>query len=303
MLDVVDLRKAFGDVVALDGVTFSLEPGSLTGFLGPNGAGKTTTMRAVLGLLRPDAGEVRWKGRPVTADARKRFGYMPEERGLYPRMPVLEQVAYFAQLAGLGRTEADTAAARWLDRLGLADRHGDDVDGLSHGNQQRVQLAVALVHDPDLLVLDEPFSGLDPLAAVTMQELLVERSDIGVPVLFSSHQLDMVEELCRQVVIVDEGTVVAAGPVDDLRAAEPVRDLVVGFEGEVADASWVDDLPGARLIRATAEAHHLEVPADLDLAAALDRAARLGTVRRFSFEPPDLSVVFRNAVERAGTPS
>jgi ABC-2 type transport system ATP-binding protein len=302
MLDVVDLRKAFGDVVALDGVTFSLEPGSLTGFLGPNGAGKTTTMRAVLGLLRPDAGEVRWKGTPVTADVRKRFGYMPEERGLYPRMPVLEQIAYFAQLAGLGRTEADAAAARWLDRLGLADRQGDDVDGLSHGNQQRVQLAVALVHDPDLLVLDEPFSGLDPLAAVTMQELLVERSDVGVPVLFSSHQLDMVEELCRQVVIVDGGTVVAAGPVDDLRAAEPVRDLVVGFEGEVADASWVDDLPGARLVRATAEAHHLEVPADLDLAAALDRAARLGTVRRFSFEPPDLSVVFRNAVERAGTP-
>jgi len=300
MLEVAELRKAFGDVVALDGVTFSLQAGSLTGFLGPNGAGKTTTMRAVLGLLRPDGGQVRWKGSPVTTAARKRFGYMPEERGLYPRMPVLEQVTYFAELSGLGRAEARASAAGWLDRLGLADRHGDDVDGLSHGNQQRVQLAVALVHDPDLLVLDEPFSGLDPIAAVTMQEMLVERAEAGVPVLFSSHQLDMVEELCRQVVIVDRGRVVAAGPVDDLRAAEPVRDLVVGFDQPVEDATWAADLPGARVLRVSTDAHHLEVPADLDLTAALASAARAGTVRRFSFEPPDLSVVFRNAVERAG---
>jgi ABC-2 type transport system ATP-binding protein len=298
-LDVDALSRRFDDIVALDGMSFSVGRGQLVGFLGPNGAGKTTTMRAVMGLLRPDRGEVRWEGRTVDVEVRRRFGYMPEERGLYGRMPLLDQVAYFAELAGLSRADADRAARRWLGELGLGDRLHDDVGALSHGNQQRVQLAVALAHDPELLVLDEPFSGLDPLAAETMQALLQSRAAAGTAVLFSSHQLDMVEELCRDVVIVDGGRVVAAGPVEQLRAAEPTRTLTIGFDRVGMPTDWSSALPGAQLIAAEEERQAFEVPADLDLPAALAAAGRVGPVTRFSFEPPDLSVVFHHAVTRS----
>ena len=300
-LTVDGLTKRFGEVTALADMSFTVGPGDLVGFLGPNGAGKTTTMRGVMGLLRPDQGEVRWQGRPADDATRRRFGYMPEERGLYGRMPLLDQVSYFAELAGLSRRDAVASARRWLDELDLGDRLDADVGALSHGNQQRVQLAVALAHDPELLVLDEPFSGLDPIAAETMQRLLQERAAAGTAVLFSSHQLDMVEELCRDVVIVDGGTVVAAGPVEQLRAAEPTRSLAVSFAPAVVDPAWADALPDARLVTATDDLQVFEVPAGLDLAAALQLASRHGTVSRFSFEPPDLSVVFRNAVDRSGT--
>jgi ABC-2 type transport system ATP-binding protein len=298
-LHVDDLTKRFGEVVALDGMSFGLERGGLVGFLGPNGSGKTTTMRTMMGLLRPDSGQVRWDGLPVDAATRSRFGYMPEERGLYGRMPLLDQVTYFAELAGLSRRDARASGVRWLEALGLGDRLNDDVGSLSHGNQQRVQLAVALAHEPDLLVLDEPFSGLDPIAAATMQSLLSDRAANGAAVLFSSHQLDMVEELCDDVVIVHGGRVVAAGPVERLRAQEPVRTLRVTFEQPTTDTSWAAGLPSSQVVATTPDLQTLEVPADLDLTAALSRAEGAGTISRFSFEPPDLSVVFRNAVERS----
>jgi ABC-2 type transport system ATP-binding protein len=299
-LEVDALVKRFDDITALDGVTFAVERGQLVGFLGPNGAGKTTTMRAIMGLLRPDRGAVHWDGAPADAGTRRRFGYMPEERGLYGRMALADQVAYFAELAGLSRADADAAARRWLGELGLGDRLRDDVGALSHGNQQRVQLAVALAHDPDLLVLDEPFSGLDPLAAETMQQLLLERVHAGTAVLFSSHQLDMVEELSRDVVIVDGGRVVAAGPVEQLRAAEPTRTLVVSFDRPGVGTTWASALPGTTLLDADDDRQSFQVPADLDLGAALTLAAGAAPVTRFSFEPPDLSVVFHNAVTRSG---
>jgi len=298
-LQVDALTKRFADIAALDGMAFSVDRGQLVGFLGPNGAGKTTTMRAVMGLLRPDRGEVRWDGAGIDASIRRSFGYMPEERGLYGRMALVDQVTYFAELAGLSRGDADAAARRWLGELGLGDRLGDDVGALSHGNQQRVQLAVALAHDPELLVLDEPFSGLDPIAADTMQQLLQARAAAGTAVLFSSHQLDMVEELCRDVVIVDGGRVVAAGSVEHLRAAEPTRTLTVSFDRPDVSTAWADPLPGARAVAVDAERQTFEVPADLDLPGALALAGHGGAVTRFSFEPPDLSVVFHNAVTRA----
>src|SRR5690606_11669517 len=160
MLEVIDLAKRYGSVVALDGATFTARPGRIVGFLGPNGAGKTTTMRCIFGLARPDRGEVRWKGSKVDRDARLRFGYMPEQRGLYPRMRVGEQLSYFAQQHGMSGRDADRATREWLTRFDLAEREKSKLEELSHGNQQRIQLATALVHDPELLVLDEPFSGL-----------------------------------------------------------------------------------------------------------------------------------------------
>ena len=211
MLEVNDLAKRYGRVVALDGATFTARPGRIVGFLGPNGAGKTTTMRCIFGLARPDRGEVHWNGALVDREARLRFGYMPEQRGLYPRMRVGEQLSYFAQQHGLRGRAADAAATRWLERMGLGDRAKSKLEELSHGNQQRVQLAVALVHDPELLVLDEPFSGLDPIGIATMTEVVNERARAGVGVVFCSHQLDLVEDVCEDVVIIAKGRIVAAG--------------------------------------------------------------------------------------------
>ena len=218
MLEVRELARRYGDVVALDGLSFTVEPGQLFGFVGPNGAGKTTTMRIILGVLEPDAGEVRWRGAPVDLATRARFGYMPEERGLYPKMRVRDQLAYFASLHGLGAGEAAAAADLWLERLGLQERAGDRVETLSLGNQQRVQLGVALVHGPELLVLDEPFSGLDPVGVDVLSGVLQGLAGEGVPVLFSSHQLELVERLCESVAIVNGGRLVASGRVDDLRS-------------------------------------------------------------------------------------
>src|SRR5919107_2288109 len=202
MLELDGLTRRFGDVVALDDLTFSVAPGRMFGFVGPNGAGKTTAMRIVLGVLDPDAGAVRWNGAPIDAATRARFGYMPEERGLYPKMRVRDQLVYFARLHGLPASAAATAADRWIERLGLTERAGDRVETLSLGNQQRVQLGAALVHDPELLVLDEPFSGLDPIGIETMSTILRERAAEGVAVVFSSHQLELVERLCDAVAIV-----------------------------------------------------------------------------------------------------
>src|SRR6185437_6479214 len=205
VLEIDGLRRQYGNVTALDGLTFNVPAGQVFGFLGPNGAGKTTTMRAIFGVTTLDAGEIRWDGQPVDAQARRTFGYMPEERGLYPAMELLDQVEYFALLHGLGPREATKAARGWIDRLGLSGRERTRVDALSHGNQQRAQLAVALVHDPGLLVLDEPFSGLDPVGVDAMSEVLAERAAAGVTMLFSSHQLDLVEHLCQSVAIIDHG--------------------------------------------------------------------------------------------------
>jgi ABC-2 type transport system ATP-binding protein len=216
-LELTGLSRRYGDVVALDGLTFTVPPGQVFGFLGPNGAGKTTTMRAIFGVVTLDSGEVRWHDEPVTEQARRRFGYMPEERGLYPSMPILEQIEYLGRLHDMTAAAARTSARTWLRRLGLEARESSRLEALSHGNQQRVQLAVALVHEPRLLVLDEPFAGLDPEAADSLSEVLRERAEADTAILFSSHQLDLVERLCRRVVILDAGRVLAAGTPAELR--------------------------------------------------------------------------------------
>jgi len=218
-LEIDGLRRRYGTVTALDGLTFGVPAGQVFGFLGPNGAGKTTTMRAVFGVTALDAGEIRWRGKPVDDAARRTFGYMPEERGLYPAMTLFDQVDYFARLHGMGGPAAAKAAWHWIDRLGLSGRGQTRIDALSHGNQQRAQLAVALVHDPELLVLDEPFSGLDPGGIDDMSAILAERAAAGVTVLFSSHQLDLVEDLCEAVAIIYRGRLVVSGLVADLRRA------------------------------------------------------------------------------------
>ena len=296
MLELDGLSRRFGDITALDGVSFSVAPGQMFGFVGPNGAGKTTTMRIVLGVLEPDAGTVRWRDRPIDAATRARFGYMPEERGLYPKMRVRVQLAYFARLHGLSAPAADAAADALIERLGLEERAGDRVETLSLGNQQRVQLAVALVHEPELLVLDEPFSGLDPVGVDVLSGVLQERADAGVPVVFSSHQLELVERLCEAVAIVNRGRVVATGPVEELRERGARGDHVrVRVDGD-GDGAWLAAVPGAELVEAGARGVLVRLSEGASSDRLLDAARAAGTVTHFSLERPTLSDLFRSAV-------
>jgi ABC-2 type transport system ATP-binding protein len=285
--------KRFGTLTALDACSFRARPGRLTGFLGPNGAGKTTAMRAVFGLVELDDGHVRWCDAPITAATRRRFGYMPEERGLYPRMRVRSQLLYLGELCGRSRAESADTVDRWLARLDLRARADDRLDALSHGNQQRVQLIAALVNEPELLVLDEPFSGLDPIAVTHMTALLRGVAATGVTVLFSSHQLDLVEDLCEDVVIVDHGRVVLAGELEELRSAVPHRFVDLTYTGAAPDWSA---LPSLDVIDAADGHVRARVGRDVDVTSLLHIARQHADIVAFAYEPPSLSELFRQAV-------
>jgi ABC-2 type transport system ATP-binding protein len=291
VLELDGLRKRYGDRRALDGLSFRARAGRLCGFLGANGAGKTTAMRCVFGIVHPDAGRITWRGKPVGPAERIRFGYLPEQRGLYPRMRLADQLTYQGRLHGMTRSAAEAAAARLLDELGLADRAADRVEALSHGNQQRVQLAAALVHDPELLVLDEPFSGLDPLGVESMAGLLRARTEAGAAVVFSSHQLDLVEDRCDDVVLIDQGRLLLDGPLDEVRARAGTRVVEVTFAEPTAWCPAATSAPPP-------PAATMTVPADADHEAMVASARAAGTVTGFTFRPPTLAEIFRSAVRR-----
>ena len=292
-LELIGLRRTFGELVALDGLGFAVDPGTLFGFVGRNGAGKTTTMRIVCGLLAADDGSVTWNGEPIDARVRARIGYMPEERGLYPKMRARDLLEYIGVLHGLPHGRARAAAADWLERLGLGDRALSRIEQLSQGNQQRVQLAAALVHEPDLLVLDEPFAGLDPIVVDLLTGVLREQAGRGVPVLFSSHQLELVEHVCESVAIIDRGRLVASGTVDDLRAGGP---RMVRAQVHDAASDWTSGLAGVEVVERAADGVVLELGAETDSQQVLDAARRAGRVTRFAEEHPTLAELFRDLV-------
>ncbi|WP_052665025.1 ABC transporter ATP-binding protein [Nitriliruptor alkaliphilus] len=292
MLQVSDLRKSYGEVTALDGLSLTARPGRMLGFLGPNGAGKTTAMRAVFGLVALEGGTVRWRDAEVTGDVRRGFGYMPEQRGLYPRMVVGRQLRYLAQLHGVPVLEAEAATTRWLDALGLGDRAGSKLADLSHGNQQRVQLAASLVHDPELLVLDEPFSGLDPIGVEDMSDVLRDRAADGATVVFSSHQLELVEELCDDVVIITSGRERLAGTLDEARAAASYRRVEVRLAG----GAPVTPPPDAQLVDARDGVVRLRIPVATSLDELVTSLAPQGTIEHLTFTSPRLTEVFRDVV-------
>ena len=296
MLELVDLTRRYGDLVAVDGLSLAVPPGVLFGLLGPNGAGKSTAIKMVFGLLRPDAGEVRWRGGAVGSAERARFGYLPEERGLYARMKVHDQLVYLARLHGMGAAEASASADRWLERLGVGERARDRADTLSLGNQQRVQLAAALVHEPELLVLDEPFSGLDPLAVDALAGVLAEQVAAGVVVIFSSHQLDLVEDLCDSVAILNRGRMVVSGRVSELKQSSGRRLLRVLVEGRGSDG-WAGGLPGVTVAGTDARGVRLLLEPSVDPLEVLHQAAAAGRVVDFGLELPRLSQLFRQAVK------
>jgi ABC-2 type transport system ATP-binding protein len=305
MLDVTNIVKNFGPVRALDGVDLTVRRGQIVGFLGPNGAGKSTTMRAIMGLIALDGGTMTWDGQPITAATRHRFGYMPAERGMYPKMTVRDQLVYFARLAGITHRDAERAALTWMERLEIDARADDEVQALSSGNQQRVQLAIALVHDPELLILDEPFSGLDPVAVENMKVILADQIDSGRSVLFSSHQLDLVADVSRDVVIVAAGRVVLQGDVAEIRQRADSRIAVVGFADEtewmgVRPGTEPGIEPGVEVVERHPRSVRLRVPRSIDPVELLESASAAGRVVEFSFAPPDLSQVFLDSIGQRG---
>ena len=290
-LEVRNLRKNFGDVAALTDVSLTVKPGEIYGFVGSNGAGKSTTMRIILGVLAADAGEVLWDGKPITTDNRRDIGYMPEERGLYAKEKILDQLVFLARLHGLGTQEATTNAQRLLEQLGLAERTTSQLTDLSLGNQQRVQLAASLVHNPDVLVLDEPFSGLDPIAVQVMSDMLISRAQQGTPVIFSSHQLDLVQRLCDRVGIISGGKMRAQGTVMELRTQGPAR-YEVG--SPVPAQEWCP--VGCRIVAEEPGQTIIEKPEHVSDQDILTAALAVGPVHSLTRRVPDLVDLFKEFV-------
>jgi ABC-2 type transport system ATP-binding protein len=297
VLEIDGVSKSYGSVRALDGCTFTAAPKRLIGLLGPNGAGKTTLMRCLLGLVEPDTGTMRWCGAPITDRTRRRFGYLPEERGLYPSMAVAEQIRYFARLSGLTRSAASRATRTVIDRVELGNMSDRRVEQLSHGNQQRVQFAVALVHEPDVLILDEPFAGLDPLGVHGLGGLLRALTEDGTMVVFSSHQLDLVQHLCQDVITMDRGRVVLAGALDELQEATQRRHIDVVF-ARSTPPDWLALLPEVHVEGMDDRHVRLAVTASGELDSVLRAAQAAGPLLRFDFEPPSVEEMFREAIGR-----
>jgi ABC-2 type transport system ATP-binding protein len=294
---VIDgLRKQFGTIQALDGLTFHVPRGQVFGFLGANGAGKTTTMRIALGVLEADAGVIAWDGVPSPALPRSTWGYLPEERGLYPRMGVLDQLVFFASLYGMTEREARREAGTWMDRFDVSTMADRQADELSKGNQQKVQLISALLHRPQVLLMDEPFTSLDPVNVALLREVFLELRDRGTTLIFSTHQMDTVEAMCESVAIIDRGRVLASGPLRDVKRLTGRRLVHLGVEGD-HHLPWLADVPGARILRAGIDRTEVELDDGVEpervLAAAMARGER---VRLFEVADASLEQVFIDLV-------
>ncbi|WP_461171162.1 ABC transporter ATP-binding protein [Arthrobacter sp. Z1-15] len=294
MLRIDSVSKCYGAAQILNDVSLEVGEGEICGFVGGNGAGKTTTMRIAMGVTNSDQGAVYWRGKPVDSDARQTFGYMPEERGLYPKMALAEQLEYFAELHGLTRLDARRESKQWLDRLGLAERAKDHVEALSLGNQQRMQLATALVFKPDLLVLDEPFSGLDPLAVDVMSEVIAEQAAGGTAVLFSSHQLELVERVCTRLAVISKGRILLHDTVEQIREAAGSR-LVV--EGDAGMWTWPNNVADLRILEWTDKMVVIDTQSVKDHDHLVRRASSDGGILSIRTEQPSLTEIYRSLME------
>src|SRR5690554_4100097 len=292
MLSLHNISRSFGNRLVVDDVSFTVGRGRLTGFVGGNGAGKTTVMRMILGVLSPDSGTVTVDGVSVGESTMHRFGYMPEERGLYPKMEIAEQLAYFARLHGISKAGARRRANELLDRLGLGERRRDKLEALSLGNQQRVQVAAALVHDPEVLILDEPFSGLDPLAVDEVAAVIAEHAARDVPVLFSSHQLEVVERLCDDLVIIADGRIRATGEREALRAQYAGERWSIEARESL---EWMRQLPGVRVEQLSDTSAVFDAD-EVTANEVLRRTVELGSVSSFRAVRPTLGEIFRDIV-------
>jgi ABC-2 type transport system ATP-binding protein len=296
-----NLTKRFGPVVALDGISFTVQPGEVFGFLGGNGAGKTTTMRIILDILHADGGTVTWNGQPTAEAPRQTWGYLPEERGLYPRMEVLEQLVFLASLFHIPRREGARRAREWLERFRIEDYANRRAEELSKGNQQKIQFIAAVIHEPSVLLMDEPFSGLDPVNVALLKEAFIEMRSRGSTIVFSTHQMDQVEELCESVILIDRGRVVLGGPVREVRRSTGRQAVRIAVDGDT-ELRWLADLPGVHVVRPGLDYTDFDVDRSVDpeslLRAALDRGAR---VTEFLIKDPSIEEIFIEKVGRRPT--
>jgi ABC-2 type transport system ATP-binding protein len=297
-LRIADLDKRFGRVVALDGLSFEVPAGQIFGFLGANGAGKTTTMRIALGVLAADRGTITWHGQDTRTLPRATWGYLPEERGLYPRMVVLDQLVFFASLHGIPADVARRTALDWLRRLRVPDLAERKAEELSQGNQQKIQLVAAILHDPPVLLMDEPFTGLDPVNVAMLREAFLELRDAGRTLIFSTHQMETVEAMCESIAIVDRGRVVVGGPLRDIKRSSGRRLVRLSVDGDHR-LVWLAAVPGARVLRPGIERTEIELDEgtepDAVLAAAIAAGAR---VSHFEVVEPTLEQIFIDHVGR-----
>jgi ABC-2 type transport system ATP-binding protein len=299
---VIDsVSKNFGDVHALDDVSLEIEPGEVFGFLGANGAGKTTAMRIVLDILRPDSGTVAWNGRLNTEVSRDTWGYLPEERGLYAKMKVLDQLVFFGKLHGVKPKKAEQETRDWLERFRIPEYADKRAEQLSKGNQQKIQFIAAILHDPQVLLMDEPFTGLDPVNVALLKEAFLEMKDRGKTLIFSTHQMETVEELCQSIAILDRGRVVVGGTVRDVRRSTGRQMVRIAVDGD-PEIAWLATIDGVRVSRRGQDYTEAEVAPghdpELILQAALGRSCR---ILRFEITDPSLEEIFIEHVGQIDT--
>ena len=293
MLQVKDLRKTFAATVALDGVTFEVQPGELFGLLGPNGAGKTTTIRISLGIIEPDSGTVRFNGKELNPEMKNILAYLPEERGLYRKSKVIDVLVYFGGLRGVQPGEARKRAEHWLKKFDLSGYANRKVNELSKGMQQKVQFIACLLHEPELLILDEPFSGLDPVNQIIMKDLMRELKQAGKTIIFSTHQMEQAEKLCDRICLIDRGKVVLYGALSDIKKSRGNNTIHLEFSGDSSKLRELSNIAAMDLYENYAE---LSMKDSVDSQQLLRRAMELVTVTKFSIEEASLNTIFIEAV-------
>lgn len=294
MLEAKNLRKEFGDVTAVDGISFKIDQGQIMGLIGQNGAGKTTTFRMILDLLTPDQGEVLWKGKRLTSKIFNQVGYLPEERGLYPKVSIEDQILYFAQLRGKSKKDIKPLIDDWLEKFDVKGKRGDKVKTLSKGNQQKVQLITTLIHRPELIILDEPFSGLDPVNAELLEKGIKEAQANGASIIFSSHNMNNVEELCDNLIMLRNGNQILDGTVKDIREKFGRTKL---FLESPLSLEELKQFPGVQSATVNRDGVSVLQLSDAENGKAIfDAATKDGYIPTFSQQPPTLEEIFKRMV-------
>ncbi len=297
MLTAAKLRKQFGPVLAVNDVSLESAPGRILGVLGPNGAGKTTTIRMILNIIEPDGGTVHFDGVAFSEAVRNRIGYLPEERGLYRKNKLLHAILYFASLRGVHAAEAKRRAYTWLERFNLLSYYDRKIEELSKGNQQKVQFIIAILHDPEYLILDEPFSGLDPLNQIILKDILLELKRQGKSIIFSTHQMDQAERLCDAICLINAGKVVLEGELKEVKHRYGKNAVVLEYEGNGAFLSGLPSVKAAHVYENYAEL--LLHPDALPDAILPELAGKLA-LRKFEVLQPSLNAIFLEIVGNAG---
>ena len=296
-LVVEHINKSFAEFLVIKDLSMEVQEGAIFGFLGANGAGKTTTMRMILDILRPDSGHITWNGKDVREVPRRNWGYLPEERGLYPKMKVDEQLLFLARLNGLSRQAAEKELDEWLERFQINANRKRKVEELSKGNQQKVQFLATILHDPAILVMDEPFSGLDPVNANVLKEAFLEMHRRGKTIIFSTHQLEQVEELCQDIVIIHKGQAIVRGSVQEVKR-KPGRNVVRLKLDNDPEAPWLEQLPGVQVTKRRQDYIEMRIQAHLNPNLIVEAALQHGgIISRFELVEPSLTDIF---IEQVG---